>query len=65
MTHLDDRPFRRLMLAQDTGTAIVGLARGDLFLGSGAEADEQAGSVRHDAVFFVLLPNPAAERLVQ
>jgi len=53
------------MLAQDTGTAIVGLARGDLFLGSGAEADEQAGSVRHDAVFFVLLPNPAAERLVQ
>ncbi len=65
LTHLDDRPFRRLMLAQDTGTAIVGPSRGDLFLGSGAEAGEKAGSVRHDAVFYVLLPNPAAERLVQ
>ena len=29
------RPFRRLMIAQDTGSAIVGAARADLFFGSG------------------------------
>ena len=32
-----DRPFRRLMIAQDTGSAILGPARGDLFIGSGSD----------------------------
>ena len=36
-------PFRRLMLAQDTGSAIIGPARGDLFIGSGREAGSVAG----------------------
>ncbi len=63
LTHLGNGPFRRLMLAQDTGTAIVGPARGDLFVGSGEAAGEKAGSVKHDAVFFALLPQPAARRL--
>ena len=49
-------PFARLMIAQDTGSAIVGPARGDLFAGSGAEAGEIAGVVRHPARFFALLP---------
>ena len=34
---------QRLMIAQDTGSAIVGPARGDFFLGSGAEAGTRAG----------------------
>jgi membrane-bound lytic murein transglycosylase A len=49
-------PFRRLMIAQDTGSAIVGPARGDLFLGTGFEAGSVAGRIRHRADWFVLLP---------
>lgn len=63
LTHLNGGPFRRLMLAQDTGTAIVGPARGDIFTGSGATAGELAGTVRHDATFYMFVPVAAAERL--
>ena len=51
------KPFARLMIAQDTGTAIVGAARGDLFAGSGDEAGEIAGPIRNEADFFALFPN--------
>ncbi|MDF1610492.1 MltA domain-containing protein [Hoeflea sp. YIM 152468] len=50
------RPFARLMIAQDTGTAIVGPARGDLFAGCGAEAGNKAGSIVATARFIVLAP---------
>ena len=51
------RPFRRLMIAQDTGSAIVGAARADLFLGSGEAAGARAGAIRHRAELIVLLPH--------
>ncbi len=51
-------PFRRLMIAQDTGSAITGAARGDLFTGCGDAAGEIAGVIRHPADFYVLAPNP-------
>ncbi|MCX7302784.1 MAG: murein transglycosylase A [Hyphomicrobiales bacterium] len=54
----DDRKFRRLMIAQDTGSAITGPARGDLFAGSGDAAGEIAGVVRNAADFYALLPRP-------
>lgn len=50
------RPFARLMIAQDTGTAIVGPVRGDLFAGCGAEAGDKAGSIKAAARFTVLAP---------
>jgi membrane-bound lytic murein transglycosylase A len=53
-------PFRRLMIAQDTGSAILGRARADIFFGTGEEAGERAGDIRHDAQFAVLLPVEAA-----
>lgn len=56
LTGFDGRPFSRLMIAQDTGTAIVGPARGDLFAGSGIAAGEIAGRIRHSAEFFALVP---------
>lgn len=56
LTALNRKPFRRLMIAQDTGSAIVGRARGDLFCGSGDAAGEIAGIIRHPARFFALLP---------
>jgi membrane-bound lytic murein transglycosylase A len=63
LTHLDEgQPFARLMLALDTGTAIVGPARGDIFTGSGFEAGELAGTVRNDADFYILIPKAAADR---
>jgi membrane-bound lytic murein transglycosylase A len=49
-------PFARLMIAQDTGSAILGPARADLFMGWGQEAGDQAGSIRHRGGFTVLLP---------
>ena len=51
-------PLRRVMIAQDTGTAIVGPARGDFFFGSGAEAGTRAGLLRHPVRFVVLSPKP-------
>ena len=50
------RPDSRLMVAQDTGSAIVGPARGDFFMGSGAEAGRRAGLMREAMDFFVLVP---------
>ncbi|AYD03117.1 murein transglycosylase A [Neorhizobium sp. NCHU2750] len=60
LTHLDGgAPFSRLMLALDTGSAIVGPSRGDIFTGSGYEAGELAGTVRNEAEFFLLMPKAA------
>jgi len=56
LTAFGQRPFRRLMIAQDTGSAITGPARGDLFAGSGDAAGEIAGVVRNAADFYALVP---------
>lgn len=48
--------FQRLMIAQDTGSAIIGAARGDVFYGSGDAAGQAAARVRHEVDMFVLLP---------
>jgi len=58
--HTRPVPFRRLMIAQDTGSAILGTARADIFFGSGDAAGARAGSIRHAARFVVLLPKPEA-----
>jgi membrane-bound lytic murein transglycosylase A len=49
-------PFRRLMIAQDTGSAIVGPARADLYWGAGDAAARIAGRIRHPGRFVMLLP---------
>jgi membrane-bound lytic murein transglycosylase A len=49
-------PFRRLMIAQDTGSAIVGPARADLYFGAGAEAGRVSGRLRHNMRFVMLVP---------
>lgn len=48
--------FRRLMIAQDTGSAIVGPARGDIFFGSGEAAAARAGAMASQGRFIVLAP---------
>jgi membrane-bound lytic murein transglycosylase A len=52
--------FRRLMIAQDTGSAILGPARADLFFGTGDACGTLAGGIRHEADMFVLLPKDAS-----
>jgi membrane-bound lytic murein transglycosylase A len=49
-------PFRRLMIAQDTGSAIVGPARADLYFGAGVEAGRVAGRLKNNARFVILIP---------
>jgi membrane-bound lytic murein transglycosylase A len=49
-------PFRRLMIAQDTGSAIIGPARADLYFGAGLDAGKVAGRLRHNARFVMLVP---------
>ena len=53
-------PLRRLVVAQDTGGAITGPVRGDLFLGPGREAEELAGRMKQPVRFWLLLPRGAA-----
>jgi membrane-bound lytic murein transglycosylase A len=58
-----DQPLRRLMLAQDTGGAITGGVRGDVFWGHGARAAAIAGRMKNAGEWFLLLPRALAERL--
>jgi membrane-bound lytic murein transglycosylase A len=49
-------PFHRLMVAQDTGSAIIGPARADIYFGAGTEAGRVAGRLKNPARFVMLLP---------
>ncbi|MEF2552132.1 MltA domain-containing protein [Aurantimonas sp. A2-1-M11] len=62
---IDGAPFRRLVIAQDTGSAILGPARADIFVGSGEAAGSVAGRIRHPADFTVLVPPKLAARLLR
>ncbi len=52
----DGRKFRRLMIAQDTGGAIKGWIRGDIFFGVGDEAFEFAHGQNAQGEMFILMP---------
>lgn len=51
-----DQPMHRLMVAQDTGGAIKGAQRADIFFGTGAEAGHAAGNVNDGGRLLQLLP---------
>ena len=51
-----DDPMRRLMIAQDTGSAIKGAQRADIFFGTGPEAGRAAGNVKDGGRMVVLMP---------
>ena len=54
----DAAAFRRLMVAQDTGGAIRGATRGDVFWGAGEEAAAIAGRMQNRGRVWLLLPRP-------
>ncbi|HEU4621289.1 MAG TPA: MltA domain-containing protein [Burkholderiaceae bacterium] len=53
---LSSKPLRRLVMAQDTGSAIKGAVRADVYWGSGAQAGEIAGKTKQRGEMWVLLP---------
>ena len=60
VTELPDKnntAYRRLTFAQDTGGAIKGAVRADLFWGEGEQAEKLAGNMKQKGNIFVLLPN--------
>jgi len=59
----DGAIFQRLMVAQDTGGAIRGPIRGDIFFGFGEDAGAIAGGMRGQGEMWVLVPNEVAERI--
>ena len=56
---LSSTPLRRAVVAQDTGSAIVGAVRADYFWGWGAEAETQAGRMKQPLRLWVLWPKNA------
>jgi len=59
----DGTSLNRLMVAQDKGGAIKGVVRGDFFWGYGDAALAEAGRMRSPGRYYLLLPNPLADRL--
>lgn len=62
---LAPKTWRSLLVAQDTGSAIRGYARGDVFWGSGDNAAIIAGQMKAAGTMIVLLPNALANKLVK
>lgn len=58
-------PIRRLMIAQDTGAAINGAQRADIFYGTGSDAGEEAGKIRDGGRMIVLLPIEQAMAMLE
>ena len=58
-----NRPFQRLMIAQDTGGAIKGAVRGDIFYGSGKDAIYAAENMQNQGSYWLLLPKQAISRI--
>ncbi len=56
------QPLRRLLVAQDTGGAINGVVRGDIFFGFGATAAEQAGHMRRQGRYYLMVPRNVVPR---
>lgn len=59
----ESMPYNRLLVAQDTGGAILGPVRGDIFFGSGPRATTLAGHMKEPGTLTVLLPHEVANRL--
>jgi membrane-bound lytic murein transglycosylase A len=52
--------FQRLLFAQDTGSAIVGPARADIYFGHGEEISHIAGRIKQFGEFVMLVPQSVA-----
>ena len=60
-----NKPMQRLMIAQDTGGAINGLMRGDIYWGSGEKATYLGEHMKNEGRYWLLLPKEAIHRLAK
>ncbi len=56
--------FSQLMIAQDTGSAIKGVVRGDIFFGYGKDAEEKASYMASPGQYYILLPINIVDKLL-
>jgi membrane-bound lytic murein transglycosylase A len=59
----DGKSLQRLFVAQDTGGAITGAVRADIFFGFGHRAESLAGEMKQSGQMYVLLPKSVADRV--
>jgi membrane-bound lytic murein transglycosylase A len=59
----EQRPVQRMMIAQDTGSAITGALRGDVYWGWGETAELIAGHMKSKGTLHVFLPHAVVDRL--
>jgi len=59
----DGASYRRLVFAQDTGGAIKGPLRADLFFGQGAQAEDYAGRMKQAGRLYLLLPKTHGQKI--
>ncbi len=50
------KPFRRLLIAQDTGSAIKGVVRGDIYMGLGMQAQIAADKMKYPGQYWLFIP---------
>ncbi len=55
--------YNQLLIAQDTGSAIRGVVRGDIFFGYGKEAESKASTMASSGEYYILLPNNIADKI--
>ena len=61
--YVPNKTLHRLLVSQDTGGAIKGPVRGDLFWGFGSAAGDRAGEMNARGRYYLLLPRGLADRL--
>lgn len=61
--HAQGEPYRRLMVAQDKGSAILGAIRGDVFFGHGDRAEDLAGHMNSEGKLLALVPKGLARAI--
>lgn len=60
---IDDKAVEKIVFAQDTGGAIKGEVRADMFLGFGTDARESAGRLKSSLKLWILLPKDKKENI--
>ena len=62
--NIPNSSYQKLLIAQDTGSAIKGAVRGDVFFGRGKEAENLAAKMNYQGNYYIFLPTAAVDRMV-
>ena len=59
-----NKPYQKLVVSQDTGAAIKGAVRADIFFGRGKRAENLAARMNYKGGYYILLPTATVDRMV-